>query len=192
MTKTKARKKLTRKQKSRLNKAAFRATHKAKTHKARARKSVKRTVRKTKAHKRTVRKSRAKKSSKRTSRARYRKGSMGERIRVNPRRRSSVSRRRNPGSTLHLFDGGIVSTERMGRSLYVTITSPHGEVHEYEATGAAAKKLVRAKTTSAARRALGGSTLRHINPGRSISRGHRLTGGRRHLKRTAKGRFARR
>lgn len=198
-------KKLTRKQKSRLNKAAFRAKRKTST----ARKSAKRTTKRKSTARRSVKRSstgrfvrkgsKARKTTKRRAtkrksvRARYRTGSMGERIRTNPRRRSASRRRncgRNPGSQMHFGDGGMASYFKVGRKIHVTISTAYGENHEYETTAAGLRKLTRAKTTSAARRAMSGATLRHINPGRRIVRGRRLTGGR--IKRTAKGRFARR
>lgn len=192
-------KKMTRKQKSRLNKAAFRAKRKTTT----ARKSAKRTTKRKSTARRSAKRasngrfvrkgSKARKSTKRKSvRARYRVGSMGERIRTNPRRRSASRRNcgRNPDSTMQFGDGGMASYLKTGRKIHVTISTAYGENHEYETTAAGLRKLTRAKTTSAARRAMSGSMLRHINPGRRIVRGRRLTGGR--IKRTAKGRFARR
>jgi len=182
-------KKLTRKQKSRINKAAFRAkSTKRKAGKARksykrkatkARRSVKRTTRRSTARrsvKRTARRSTVRRTTKRKSvRARYRKGSMGERIRT------------NPGSKVYLNDGTVMAYSKSGRVTYITLNTPYGETYEYE-TGSSAtfKRAMRAKTSKSAQKALGGAMLRHINPGRKSSRG-----ARRSVKRTAKGRFAR-
>lgn len=73
--------------------------------------------------------------------------------------------RRNPG-VKQLRDGGMLSSSRSGGCVYVTLTSPHGEVYEYETTGAKATKLASAKTFASAKRVLGGSMLRSINPRR--------------------------
>jgi hypothetical protein len=104
----------------------------------------------------------------------HRYGTFGEKIAINPRGRRGRKSRRNPGIQKHLRDGGIISIE--GRS--VTVSSPHGESHDYEVAGAA--KLLRGvTTTAAAHKALGShGMLRSINPKRRKGRKSRRNCGR--------------
>ena len=100
--------------------------------------------------------------------------------------------RKNPG-TGHLRDGGMISQSRIGRVVYVTLTSPYGEIYDYETTGAKATKLASAKTFASAKRMLGGSMLRSINPRRRKSARKTKRSGARGVKRSARtGRFIRR
>lgn len=183
-------KKLTRKQKSKLNKAKFRASRKSRVHKkarrpakSRARKSTRRTTRKP--VRRTVR--RARKPSRRAIAARGRKGARIKKFRhhlrsldygeysaaSNPRRgRKSRGRgrshRRNPMGK-ELRDGTIISTSKGPGCTYVSLTSPYGETHEYEVSGSVVR-LASAKTFAEAKRKLGGAMLRSINPKRRSSK----------------------
>ncbi len=51
----------------------------------------------------------------------------------------------------------------------MTLTSPHGEVHDYEVEGSVVR-LAGAKTFAEAKRKLGGAMLRSINPRRRTAR----------------------